>query len=182
MPSIRHPSVILAAFALAVAGGAAADEKPAAKDAAPATQSAVAAPAAQPAAPAPATVEGARSAATAQGVVITDLAVGHGNAAFSGAVVRVHYTGWLQDPQAADGKGKKFDSSRDRGEEFVFALGKQHVIRGWDLGVAGMQPGGKRRLVIPAELGYGAKGAGTVIPPNATLVFEVELFDFLPPR
>jgi FKBP-type peptidyl-prolyl cis-trans isomerase FkpA len=181
MPSFRHQSVILAALALAAAGGAAAAEKPAAKDAAPATKDA--APATPPAAvAAPATIEGARSAATAQGVVITDLAVGHGNAAFSGAVVRVHYTGWLQDPQAADGKGKKFDSSRDRGEEFVFALGKQHVIRGWDLGVAGMQPGGKRRLVIPAELGYGAKGAGNVIPPNATLVFEVELFDFLPPR
>jgi FKBP-type peptidyl-prolyl cis-trans isomerase FkpA len=175
MPFIRTPSAILAALMLVAAGGAVGDDKPAAKDAAPA---------AQPAAPAPApsTVEGARSAATSQGVVITDLVVGKGNAAFSGALVRVHYTGWLQDTKAPDGKGQKFDSSRDRGEEFVFPLGKQHVIRGWDLGVTGMQPGGKRRLVIPPELGYGAKGAGNVIPPNATLVFEVELFDFLPPR
>jgi FKBP-type peptidyl-prolyl cis-trans isomerase FkpA len=182
MPSIRNPSVILAALALAAAGGAAADEKPTAKDAAPATQSAVAAPAAQPAAPAPTTVDGARHAAEAEGLVVKDLAVGHGNAAFGGAVVRVQYTGWLQDEKAADGKGKKFDSSFDHGEPFVFALGKQHVIRGWDLGVAGMQPGGKRRLVVPAELGYGARGAGGVIPPNAALVFEVELLDFLPPR
>ncbi len=95
--------------------------------------------------------------------------------------MRVHYTGWLQDTSAPDGKGAKFDSSLDRNDPFLFPLGKQRVIRGWDLGVAGMQPGGKRRLVIPPELAYGARGAGGVIPPNATLVFEVELFDFLPP-
>ncbi len=180
MPSLRNPSVILAALML-VAGVAVGDDKPAAKDAAPAAKGA--APATQPPAAAPpaSTVDGARHAAEAEGLIIKELAVGHGNAAFSGAVVRVQYTGWLQDTQAADGKGKKFDSSFDHGEPFVFPLGKQHVIRGWDLGVTGMQPGGKRRLVVPAELGYGPRGAGGVIPPNAVLVFEVELLDFLPP-
>jgi FKBP-type peptidyl-prolyl cis-trans isomerase FkpA len=86
--------------------------------------------------------------------------------------VSVHYTGWpYQDGQA----GKKFDSSKDRGQPFVFPLGAGHVIRGWDEGVQGMKVGGTRMLVIPADLGYGARGAGGVIPPNATLLFEVEL-------
>jgi FKBP-type peptidyl-prolyl cis-trans isomerase FkpA len=145
----------------------------------PATQSA-AAPAAAMSAPA-SPVEAARKAAEAEGLKITDLAVGKGAAAAPGAIVRVHYTGWLRDATAPDGKGAKFDSSVDRHEPFVFQLGQQRVIRGWDLGVAGMQAGGKRRLVIPPTLGYGARGASTVIPPNATLVFDVELIDFLPP-
>jgi len=141
-----------------------------------------AAPAAAPAAAAqPSPIEAARQAATAAGVKIVDLKVGKGKPALEGATVRVHYTGWLQDLTAADGKGKKFDSSVDRNEPFLFPLGKQRVIRGWDLGVAGMQPGGKRRLTFPPELAYGERGAGGVIPPNATLVVEVELFDFLPP-
>ena len=108
---------------------------------------------------------------------ITDGAVGSGATATSGKQVTVHYTGWLYDPKAADKHGKKFDSSRDRGEPFSFGLGKGQVIRGWDQGVAGMKVGGKRTLVIPSELGYGARGAGGAIPPNATLVFDVELID-----
>jgi FKBP-type peptidyl-prolyl cis-trans isomerase FkpA len=91
--------------------------------------------------------------------------------------VRVHYTGWLHDPAKADGKGAKFDSSVDRGSPFEFVLGAGQVIRGWDEGVAGMKVGGKRTLVIPPELGYGARGAGGVIPPNATLLFDVELIE-----
>ncbi len=104
----------------------------------------------------------------ATGLDITDLQVGTGAAATAGHKVEVHYTGWLTD-------GSKFDSSLDRGEPFTFTLGAGMVIQGWDQGVAGMKVGGKRKLVIPPELGYGARGAGRVIPPNATLVFEVEL-------
>jgi FKBP-type peptidyl-prolyl cis-trans isomerase len=89
--------------------------------------------------------------------------------------VDVHYTGWLHDPSAADKKGHKFDSSRDRGDPFSFSLGAGQVIAGWDEGVAGMKVGGQRTLTIPPEKGYGARGAGGVIPPNATLVFDVEL-------
>jgi FKBP-type peptidyl-prolyl cis-trans isomerase len=140
-------------------------------------------PPAAPAKPASATasaVAAARQAAEAEGIKITDLKVGRGAPASAGAIVRVNYTGWLEDTTTAEGKGAQFDSSVGR-EPFVFSLGKRQVIRGWDLGVAGMQPGGKRRLVIPAAVAYGAKGAGGVIPPNATLVFEVELIDFLPP-
>jgi FKBP-type peptidyl-prolyl cis-trans isomerase FkpA len=105
---------------------------------------------------------------TASGLVIEDLIVGSGVTAAAGQRVSVHYTGWLQD-------GKKFDSSKDRGQAFMFSLGRGEVIRGWDEGVSGMKVGGKRKLTIPPDLGYGARGAGGVIPPNATLLFEVEL-------
>jgi FKBP-type peptidyl-prolyl cis-trans isomerase len=104
-----------------------------------------------------------------------DMVVGEGPMALAGKTVSVHYTGWLPDPKAADGKGKMFDSSRTRGQPFGFPLGAGHVIAGWDRGVAGMRVGGQRRLTVPPELGYGARGAGGVIPPNATLLFEVEL-------
>ena len=87
----------------------------------------------------------------------------------------MHYTGWLYDPTADNNRGKKFDSSKDRNDPFKFDLGAGMVIGGWDEGVQGMQVGGKRVLTIPPQLGYGARGAGGVIPPNATLVFEVEL-------
>ena len=105
---------------------------------------------------------------TASGLVIEELEVGTGAEATAGQQVKVHYTGWLTD-------GKKFDSSKDRNDPFVFGLGARQVIAGWDEGVQGMKVGGKRKLTIPAILGYGARGAGGVIPPNATLVFEVEL-------
>ena len=104
-----------------------------------------------------------------------ELKAGTGAEAISGQTVTVHYTGWLHDPAQPDGHGKKFDSSVDRGSPFDFRLGAGQVIRGWDEGVAGMKVGGKRTLVIPPEMGYGARGAGGVIPPNATLIFDVEL-------
>ena len=106
---------------------------------------------------------------------VTDVEVGTGAEAVAGKSVSVHYTGWLYDEGAPDHHGKKFDSSRDRGQPFVFALGAGSVIKGWDQGVAGMKVGGKRTLVLPPEFGYGSRGAGGVIPPNATLVFDVEL-------
>jgi FKBP-type peptidyl-prolyl cis-trans isomerase FkpA len=106
---------------------------------------------------------------------MTDTKPGTGAAAAPGQQVTVHYTGWLYDEAAADHRGKKFDSSRDRNDPFSFRLGAGSVIQGWDQGVAGMLVGGTRTLVIPPALGYGARGAGGVIPPNATLVFEVEL-------
>lgn len=101
-------------------------------------------------------------------LVIEDITVGNGAEAVAGKQVSVHYTGWLTN-------GTKFDSSKDRNEPFGFKLGAGQVIAGWDRGVAGMKIGGKRKLTIPAHLGYGARGAGGVIPPNAVLVFEVEL-------
>jgi FKBP-type peptidyl-prolyl cis-trans isomerase FkpA len=106
----------------------------------------------------------------------TDVVVGSGAEAKSGNV-KVHYTGWLHDPTKPDGRGKKFDSSVDRGQPFEFELGAKQVIAGWDQGVAGMKVGGKCTLVIPPHLGYGARGAGGAIPPNATLQFDVELID-----
>ena len=105
---------------------------------------------------------------TASGLVIEEVLVGEGAEARAGQMVSVHYTGWLTD-------GTKFDSSKDRNEPFEFPLGARHVIAGWDEGVQGMKIGGTRKLTIPAALGYGARGAGGVIPPNATLVFEVDL-------
>ena len=105
---------------------------------------------------------------TASGLKYVDLKVGEGDEAKAGKVVEVHYTGWLEN-------GTKFDSSHDRGEPLKFKLGVGQVIKGWDEGVAGMRVGGKRKLIIPAALGYGKQGAGGVIPPNANLVFEVEL-------
>ncbi|MGE5469081.1 MAG: FKBP-type peptidyl-prolyl cis-trans isomerase [Ignavibacteria bacterium] len=105
---------------------------------------------------------------TASGLVIEDTRAGEGDLAVAGKYVTVHYTGWLTD-------GSKFDSSKDRDEPFEFPLGARHVIAGWDEGVQGMKVGGVRKLTIPPNLGYGARGAGGVIPPNATLVFEVEL-------
>jgi FKBP-type peptidyl-prolyl cis-trans isomerase len=104
-----------------------------------------------------------------------DTTIGTGAEATSGQQISVHYTGWLYDPAAPENKGRKFDSSRDRGQPFEFTLGVGQVIGGWDQGFAGMKVGGSRTLVIPPELGYGARGAGGVIPPNATLLFEVEL-------
>lgn len=108
---------------------------------------------------------------------ITDARVGTGPQARPGSSVTVHYTGWLYDAKAADHHGRKFDSSRDRNEPFTFRLGRGEVIRGWDQGFADMRVGGRRTLVIPPDLGYGARGAGGVIPPNAALVFDVELVD-----
>jgi len=107
---------------------------------------------------------------TDSGLIIDDLVTGDGAEAKAGQMVTVHYTGWLTN-------GSKFDSSKDRNDPFRFKLGAGQVIRGWDEGVAGMKIGGTRKLTIPPQLGYGARGAGGVIPPNATLVFEVELLD-----
>jgi FKBP-type peptidyl-prolyl cis-trans isomerase FkpA len=112
---------------------------------------------------------------TPSGLQYEDTVVGTGAEAAAGQRVKVHDTGWLHAPEATDNRGRKFDSSKDRGDPFVFGLGGGQVIRGWDEGVQGMKVGGTRVLVIPADLGYGARGAGGVIPPGATLVFEVEL-------
>ena len=108
------------------------------------------------------------STTTPSGLIIEELVLGEGTVAAAGQSVTVHYTGWLTS-------GTKFDSSKDRDDPFVFPLGAGRVIRGWDEGVQGMQVGGTRKLTIPPELGYGARGAAGVIPPDATLVFEVEL-------
>jgi FKBP-type peptidyl-prolyl cis-trans isomerase FkpA len=112
---------------------------------------------------------------TASGLQYEDIVTGSGETAEAGHHVTVHYTGWLHDPEAPQSRGPKFDSSKDRNDPFNFSLGDGMVIRGWDEGVQGMKVGGTRVLTIPPELGYGARGAGGVIPPNATLVFEVEL-------
>ena len=117
------------------------------------------------------------SDAAMTGLQITDVTNGEGATAEAGQTVIVHYTGWLYDPSQPDNKGEKFDSSVDRGQPFSFPLGAGQVIRGWDEGFAGMQIGGKRILVIPPEMGYGERGAGGVIPPNATLMFEVDLLE-----
>lgn len=116
----------------------------------------------------PLLAQGAKKVTKPDGLVIEEIKVGTGAEAKAGQTVSVHYTGWLTN-------GTKFDSSVDRGQTFQFPLGAGRVIKGWDEGVAGMKVGGKRKLTIPPALGYGANGAGAVIPPNATLVFDVEL-------
>ena len=110
-------------------------------------------------------------------LVKTDTKVGTGKEAVNNKLVIVHYTGWLYDAKAPKNRGAKFDSSVDRGQPFDFMLGAGQVIKGWDQGVAGMKVGGQRTLTIPSEMGYGARGAGGAIPPNATLLFDVELLD-----
>ena len=125
------------------------------------------------AAPAMAQAPG-KTMTTSSGLQITDSKVGTGATPKAGQTAVVHYTGWLYQDGA---KGKKFDSSVDRGQPFEFPVGQRRVIAGWDEGVASMKVGGKRTLIIPPELGYGARGAGGVIPPNATLIFDVELRD-----
>lgn len=121
-----------------------------------------------PTKPGPANKNGGKIVTTKSGLKYQDLVVGKGPSPKEGHTVKVHYTGWLTD-------GKKFDSSKDRGEPFEFVIGQRQVIKGWDEGVMSMKVGGKRKLTIPPDLGYGASGAGGVIPPNATLIFEVDL-------
>jgi peptidylprolyl isomerase len=124
--------------------------------------------------PSAARAQAAKTMTTPSGLKITDSKVGTGVAPKTGQTCVMHYTGWLYENGA---KGKKFDSSVDRGQPFEFVIGKHQVIGGWDEGVATMKVGGKRTLIIPPELGYGARGAAGVIPPNATLIFDVELLD-----
>ncbi len=121
-----------------------------------------------------AAVDDSKAVTTLSGLKVIDTKVGTGAEPKNGQTVSVHYTGWLYENGA---KGKKFDSSKDRGQPFQFPIGVGQVIPGWDEGVSTMKVGGKRTLIIPANLGYGARGAGGVIPPNATLLFEVELLD-----
>jgi len=121
--------------------------------------------------------ENSTMTSTVTELIKQDTVIGTGREAEPGFNVTVHYTGWLYDEKAPDHKGKKFDSSLDRKEPFQFPLGAGHVIQGWDEGFSGMKIGGKRTLIIPSEMGYGARGAGGVIPPNAALVFDVELLD-----
>lgn len=156
---MSRPMLLLALFAVLTLAGCA--------SAPPAAPPAPAATAAAPATPAP-VAPVVQEVTMSSGLKYVDLAVGDGALAEDGMTVAVHYTGWLAD-------GTKFDSSRDRGERpFTFQLGAGQVIRGWDEGVKGMRVGGKRKLTIPSDLGYGERGAGGVIPPNATLVFEVD--------
>lgn len=115
-----------------------------------------------------------KTVTTSSGLQISDIKIGAGASPRPGQICVMHYTGWLSNGGA---KGKKFDSSMDRGEPFEFTIGMRQVIAGWDEGVSSMKVGGKRTLIIPPQLGYGARGAGGVIPPNATLIFEVELLD-----
>jgi FKBP-type peptidyl-prolyl cis-trans isomerase len=166
--AIKSPAVVLCAAlcAVIVVACSSREETP---------QSALtAAPAAGSAASTPST---ATTGTETMALQSTDLASGTGVQIQAGQTALVHYTGWLYDAAAPENKGKKFDSSVDRNEPFEFPVGAGMVIKGWDQGVAGMQVGGKRRLVIPPEMGYGAAGAGGVIPPGATLVFDVELVE-----
>ena len=107
--------------------------------------------------------------------ITNDIKVGEGREAEKGLTVTVHYTGWIYDVNVSGKKGNKFDSSKDRGEPFTFVLGVGRVIKGWDQGFAGMKIGGSRTIIIPSDMGYGSRGAGNVIPPNADLIFDVEL-------
>ena len=113
--------------------------------------------------------------AASEALTKIDVRIGKGEDAVAGKTVNVHYTGWLFDKTAPNNKGEKFDSSRDRPGHFTFPLGAGRVIKGWDKGVQGMKVGGQRTLIIPSSMGYGTRGAGGVIPPNATLIFDVEL-------
>jgi len=157
-----RPAAVAALFFAVVAGPVAAQTTPA-----------------QPAAPAagPSASLSTRIGAKVTELQKIDVVVGTGTEAAAGKPVFVHYTGWLYDPAVPDGHGNKFDSSLDRKAPFGFTLGVGKVIKGWDEGVAGMKVGGKRTLVIPSTMAYGERGAGGVIPPNATLVFDVELLD-----
>lgn len=134
--------------------------------------------------PQPAVEEAVDEAAVTgeSGLIIRKLKNGHGRAAQPGDFVTVHYTGWLYDEAAQDQRGEKFDSSVDRGQKFQFPLGAGRVIKGWDEGVAGMLIGETRELTIPPDMAYGERGAGAIIPPGSTLVFEVELFDATAPE
>ena len=125
----------------------------------------------------PTTQRDSKLDATPSSLQKIDVKQGTGAEATPGKAVVVHYTGWLYDTSKPDSHGAKFDSSRDRNDPFRFPLGAGQVIKGWDEGVAGMKVGGQRTLVIPSQMGYGARGAGGVIPPNATLIFDVELLD-----
>jgi len=125
---------------------------------------------------------GAEEIEITPGLTMRRLENGYGRAAVAGDLASVHYTGWLYDENAPDSRGKKFDSSVDRGQEFQFPLGAGRVIRGWDEGVVGMLIGEKRELKIAPELGYGDRGAGSAIPPGATLLFEVELMGLQGPN
>jgi FKBP-type peptidyl-prolyl cis-trans isomerase FkpA len=165
--SLFWVTMLVLVAAIGLGGCSSQAENSAAKMKSPGGQSAVQA--AQPQASQSSAPSSPKSdAGKSGGLVISDQAVGEGPAAKSGDSVTVHYTGWLTD-------GKKFDSSKDHGKPFTFTLGAREVIAGWDKGVVGMKVGGKRKLTIPPELGYGARGAGGRIPPNATLEFEVEL-------
>lgn len=161
---MKHVSTAALALCL-VLGAAAVAEEP---SPAPATEAA------------PTPLDAARQAGIDAGLKIVELKVGKGPVAVAPGEARVHYTGWLYDPNAPDGKGRQFDSSLSRGQPFSFPLGAGKVIRGWDLGVTGMQVGGRRRLVIPPAIAYGVRGVGEIIPRNATLVFDVELLGFSP--
>ena len=165
-------AIALAAICLAACSRGEKPAEPKAADpaAAPAAGSAMA-----PAADTPVTPDSTGNEAMPMQKI--DLAPGSGPEIKAGQNALVHYTGWLYDAAAPENKGKKFDSSVDRNEPFEFPVGGGMVIKGWDDGVAGMKVGGKRRLVIPPEMGYGTRGAGGVIPPNATLVFDVELVE-----
>ena len=169
--SAMHAKSVATTLTTALAVLALAGCQPRDKPADTATTAAAPAPAGEPAADAAPADTGTQNMPMQK----IDLAPGNGAEIKSGQNALVHYTGWLYDAAAPENKGKKFDSSVDRNEPFEFPVGAGMVIKGWDEGVVGMKVGGQRRLVIPPEKGYGASGAGGVIPPNATLVFDVEL-------